>query len=382
MSTWGRYCPCVGCHKAYIDEQFSKLKYVHQLEQCSSMCCLAINEKDPKHVSQSILSDVEIVCLQFFPPESKVVNCGVDVVTVSFSVCMRGSHGLMSESEMAALIKLVGLRLAVFCSEKKTEQSCINRGKTALAEGNNCEWCDLVTWQRYHHHLKLHTHQKGFTSIVHIVSIHIFNACVNMYNLEFMPPSMYLLSSCIMSASLMDSSPRLPFLALSSPPFFFLPYHIHVSPWGLIKRLSTWGEGRRWEEGGWQRRRVVLITPYVWTGEGGEEVLVQLINSVLLCASLPLFPCLVLPPPQSLPLEIMCLVLTLRGRSTMTEIQFIFVRRVPRQNSAVDKTTWVIDSLLNLVDCMFHPLIADHSLCDLWWDFAGTWITLSISNRW
>lgn len=110
-------------------------------------------------------------------------------------------------------------------------------------------------------------------------------------------------------------SPCLLFLSLSSHPF--LPYHIHVFPLGLIKRLSSWGAGRR--DAGGQWRRVVLITPYVWTGECGVEVLFQLINRdtvVLqsLCLSFVLslsFPVSSPLHPLTPPLEIMCLLLIL-----------------------------------------------------------------------
>lgn len=140
----------------------------------------------------------------------------------------------------------------------------------------------------------------------------------------------------IVSASLMDSPYPL-FHPLSSPPF--LLYHIHTFPWGLIKRLSGWGEGKREDledERGWlwQCRRVVLITPYVWTEEGGVEVPFQLINRdtmvllgvcALLCVSLSFHVSYSLTP-QTLPLEIMGLVLTLWGLGTMTEIQFCSVK--------------------------------------------------------
>lgn len=45
---------------------------------------------------------------------------------------------------------------------------------------------------------------------------------------------------------------------------------------------------------------MVLITPYVWTGEGGVEVLFQLINrDTVLLRSL----CLLLPPPSASPIR-------------------------------------------------------------------------------
>lgn len=71
-------------------------------------------------------------------------------------------------------------------------------------------------------------------------------------------------------------------------------------------------ERRERRRGGelWQWRRVVLITPYVWTEEGGVEVLFQLINRdtvLLLCVCvslcLSLFPCLLFPPPSDSPIR-------------------------------------------------------------------------------
>lgn len=52
----------------------------------------------------------------------------------------------------------------------------------------------------------------------------------------------------IVSASLMDFSHLVSFSSLCLP-LLFLPYHIHVFPLGLIKRLSSRGEGRRAERG-------------------------------------------------------------------------------------------------------------------------------------
>lgn len=56
----------------------------------------------------------------------------------------------------------------------------------------------------------------------------------------------------IVSASLMDFSHLVSFSSLCLP-LLFLPYHIHVFPLGLIKRLSSRGEGRRAERE--ERRR-------------------------------------------------------------------------------------------------------------------------------
>lgn len=53
---------------------------------------------------------------------------------------------------------------------------------------------------------------------------------------------------------------------------------------------------------------MVLITPYVWTEEGGVEVFFQLINRetmllLCVCVSLSLFPCLLFPPPSDSPIR-------------------------------------------------------------------------------
>lgn len=73
--------------------------------------------------------------------------------------------------------------------------------------------------------------------------------------------------------------------------------------------------------GRWQQRRVVLITPCAWTRKGGVEDLFQLINGSL---SIPISPSLF---SETLPLEIICLRLTLPGLGTMTEIQLRSVRQ-------------------------------------------------------
>lgn len=58
--------------------------------------------------------------------------------------------------------------------------------------------------------------------------------------LEGEPPCAHSAPVAIVSASLMDSSHLVSFSSLGLP-LLFLPYHIHVFPPGLIKRLSSRG---------------------------------------------------------------------------------------------------------------------------------------------
>ncbi len=220
----------------------------------------------------------------------------------------------MSEPEMAALISWSGSpRLAAFSLEKQN-RPYINRGKwpwpsrkTALYDvtleqyrlrrawhahilyvhtikcsaTETLEWSLCVTFRKKVERLKL-----IFIS-VRIMRVQAYRMCVfsglsclsAFFCARRKPPCARSVPVAIVSATLMDSSHPVSFSSLC----LFLPYHIHVFPRGLIKRLSSWGEGRREEReeersGGWQWRRVVLITPYVWTGEGGVEVLFLLIN--------------------------------------------------------------------------------------------------------
>lgn len=99
---------------------------------------------------------------------------------------------------------------------------------------------------------------------------------------------------------------------LSFFPSVFHPYHIYVFPQGLIKRLSSLGKGRAEKRKGGVSGEEWSLLPHVWTGEGGMEVLFQLINrdtillqslclSFLLSLSFPVSSSL---HPQTLPLEI------------------------------------------------------------------------------
>lgn len=108
-----------------------------------------------------------------------------------------------------------------------------------------------------------------------------------------------------------------------------LSFHIITmySPRGWLKGFPRGGEQRGENGGRWQQRRVVLITPCVWTRKGGVEDLFQLINesprlSLSLSASLS----------QTLPLEIICLGLTEPGLGTMTEIQLCSVKQSSTSN--------------------------------------------------
>lgn len=134
------------------------------------------------------------------------------------------------------------------------------------------------------------------------------------------------------------------------------------SPGGWLKGFlaRVRGEERREKRrrgwGGWQWRRVVLITPYVWTGEGGVEVLFQLINrdTVLLCSvcvSLS-FPCLLFPPPSDSPIrDNVSGIDTARSGYYDRNTVLALWGQVPCQNSVVNKTAWLIDLLFNQVDC-------------------------------
>lgn len=171
------------------------------------------------------------------------------------------------------------------------------------------------------------------------VSFQVYHAFLPFFCDRRKPPCDRSVPVVIVSASLMDCSPLSPF-----PPSVFPSFFSHIismySPGGWLKGFlaGVRGWGRRDEEGVgsgwgvlWQWRRVVPITPYVWTGEVGVEVLFQLINrdTVLcsLCLSVSLsFPVSSSLHPQTLPLEIMCLVLTQQGLGTMTEVQFCSVR--------------------------------------------------------
>lgn len=121
----------------------------------------------------------------------------------------------------------------------------------------------------------------------------------------------------IVSVSLMDSSHPVSFSSLFLPILFFHIISMY-SPRGWLKGFLAGVQGEEMQGGGlW--RRVVLITPYVWTGECGVEVLFQLINRdtvVLQCLCLSFFLSRSFPVssslhPLTLPLEIMCLLLIL-----------------------------------------------------------------------
>lgn len=97
------------------------------------------------------------------------------------------------------------------------------------------------------------------------------------------------------------------------------------------------GEERREEEkkkGGWQCGRVVLITPYVWTGEGGVEVLFQLINrDTVLLRSL----CLLLPPPSASPIRDNVSGIDTAG-SGFYDRNTVVLREAHVKNSVVDRS--------------------------------------------
>lgn len=126
------------------------------------------------------------------------------------------------------------------------------------------------------------------------------------------------------------------------PSFFPSPFSCIISMYSLVGWLKGFLAGRREEREEvrgelWQWRRVVLITPYVWTEEGGVEVFFQLINTdtiLLLCVcvspslSFSHFPVSYSLHRQTVPLEIMCLVLTLssgyydRITALLSEVEF------------------------------------------------------------
>lgn len=105
------------------------------------------------------------------------------------------------------------------------------------------------------------------------------------------PGSINAIRVTIVSTALMDSPHLVSLFSLCLP---LLSFHIITmySLRGWLKGFSRGGEQRRENGGRWQQRRVVLITPCVWTPKGGVENLFQLINespSLALCPSLRLF---------------------------------------------------------------------------------------------
>lgn len=150
---------------------------------------------------------------------------------------------LMSETEMAALIKLVWLeRLAAFSLEKKTKRALHKQRKMALVEQKNSSlWCDLVTLEWYQLRRLWHKHMqesRWTEASIRFSAQYVFASTQDVRECDFRPivplclflclkeTSLCLLGSCSYCVCFTNGlhSSCLLFLPLSSPPFCPISY--------------------------------------------------------------------------------------------------------------------------------------------------------------